>query len=68
MTRMYNPAHPDEIIREALEAERWTVTGAPIRLGVRRNTLSCVVNGKAGASPRSGWVGRDERSAGPAEG
>ena len=62
MTAMYDPAHPGEIIREALEAERWTVTEAAIRLGVTRNTLSRVLNGKAGVSPhlalaleRLGW-------------
>ena len=52
MTAMYDPAHPGELIREALEAERWTVTEAAIRLGVTRNMLSRVVNGKASVSPR----------------
>lgn len=52
MTGMHDPAHPGEIIRDALEAERWTVTEAAIRLGVTRNMLSRVLNGKAGVSPR----------------
>lgn len=52
MTRMHDPAHPGKIIREAIEAERWTVTEAAIRLGVTRNMLSRVLNGKAGVAPR----------------
>ena len=52
MTRMHDPAHPGEIIREALQAERWTVTEAAVRLGVTRQTLSRVVNGRASVSPR----------------
>ena len=62
MTSMHDPAHPGEIIREALEAERWTVTEAAIRLGVTRHMLSRVLNGKTGISPqlalaleRLGW-------------
>ena len=52
MSAMYAPAHPGEIIRDAIEAERWTVSDAAARLGVTRNTLSRVVNGTAGISPR----------------
>ena len=52
MTELHDPAHPGEIIREALKAERWTVTEAALRLGVSRNTLSRVLNGKASVSPR----------------
>lgn len=52
MTAMYDPAHPGEIIREAMDAEQWTVTEAAIRLGVTRTMLSRVLNGKAPASPR----------------
>ncbi|MCY4487816.1 MAG: HigA family addiction module antitoxin [Deltaproteobacteria bacterium] len=62
MTAMYDPAHPGEIIREAMEAEQWTVTEAAIRLGVTRTMLSRVLNGKASVSPqlalaleRLGW-------------
>ena len=36
MTGMYDPAHPGEIIREALVAERWTVTECAMQLGVTR--------------------------------
>ena len=52
MTRMHDPAHPGEIVREALEAKRWTITEAALRLGVSRNTLSRVLNGKASVSLR----------------
>ena len=52
MGGMYDPAHPGEIIREAITAEGWTVGDAATRLGVTRNTLSRVLNGKAGVSPR----------------
>ena len=51
MGGMYDPAHPGEIIREAIVAEGWTVGDAAARLGVTRNTLSRVLNGKAGVSP-----------------
>ena len=52
MTDMYDPAHPGEIIREAIDAEGWTVTDAAARLGVARVTLQRVVNARAGVSPR----------------
>ncbi len=52
MSTMYDPAHPGEILRDAIEAEGWTVSDAASRLGVTRNTLSRVVNGRAGVSPR----------------
>ena len=49
---MCDPAHPGEIIRDAIEAEGWTVSDAAAQLGVTRNALSRVVNGSAGVSPR----------------
>ena len=49
---MYDPPHPGEIIRDAVRAEGWTVAEAASRLGVTRNTLSRVLNGKSGVSPR----------------
>ena len=52
MTDMYDPAHPGEIIREAIGAEGWTVTDAAARMGVARVTLQRVVNARAGVSPR----------------
>ncbi len=59
---MANPTHPGESVREALRAAEWTVTDAARRLGVARNTLSRLVNGRMGVSPemalaleRVGW-------------
>ncbi|MYE81423.1 MAG: HigA family addiction module antidote protein [Gammaproteobacteria bacterium] len=52
MTDMYEPAHPGEIVREAIDAEGWSVTEAAARLGVARVTLQRVVNARAGVSPR----------------
>ena len=59
---MRNPTHPGESIREALQAAEWTVTDAAGRIGVTRNTLSRLVNGRIGISPemalaleRVGW-------------
>ena len=47
MSRMYNPAHPGEILREWLP-ESMTVTEAAKALQVSRVTLSKVLNGKSG--------------------
>lgn len=49
MTRMHNPPHPGEVLREYLGDV--TVTDAAMRLGVGRVTLQRVVNGAAGISP-----------------
>jgi antitoxin HigA-1 len=48
MTRMHNPPHPGEILREYLTDI--TVTEAAVKLGVNRVTLSRVVTGAAGIS------------------
>ena len=48
MTRMHNPPHPGEVLREYLGDV--TVTEAAARLGVSRVTLSRVVTGAAGIS------------------
>ena len=40
---MYNPPHPGESLREALDNTDWTVTECAARLGVARNTLSRVL-------------------------
>ena len=51
MTPMHNPPHPGEIVREeCLEPLGLTVTRAAQGLGVTRQTLSDLVNGKAGVS------------------
>ena len=51
MTDMYDPAHPGEIVREAIDAEGWTVTEAAARLDVARVTLQRVVNARARRDP-----------------
>ena len=49
--RMKNPPHPGRIVRqECIEALGMTVTEAAKRLGVRRQTLNNLVNGKGGVS------------------
>ena len=59
---IYNPPHPGESLREALDNADWTVTECAARLGVTRNTLSRVLNGRVGISAsmalaleRIGW-------------
>ena len=62
MTSMYDPAHPGEIIRDAIVAKGWTVAECAARLGVTTKTLSHVLDGQAGVSlqlavalERLGW-------------
>lgn len=50
--RMHNPPHPGEILKElCLEPLGITVTRAAQALGVSRQTLSAIVDGRAGISP-----------------
>jgi addiction module HigA family antidote len=49
MSRMYNPAHPGEVLREYLP-EGMTVTEAARRLGITRQAFSALLNGRAGVS------------------
>lgn len=49
MTRMHNPPHPGEVLREYLGSV--SVTEAAAKLGVGRVTLQRVVSGCAGISP-----------------
>jgi addiction module HigA family antidote len=49
MTRMHNLAHPGEVLREYLP-ESLGVTEAARRLGVTRQALSALLNGRAGIS------------------
>jgi antitoxin HigA-1 len=52
MSRMHNPPHPGEVIKElCLDPLRLTVTAAAEGLGVSRRTLSTLLNGHAGISP-----------------
>jgi len=49
---MHNPPHPGEVLRElCLRPLGVTVTQAASALGVSRNTLSAILNGRAGVSP-----------------
>lgn len=49
MSRLLNPAHPGEVLREYLP-EALGVTESAKRLGVTRQALSAVLNGRAGVS------------------
>ena len=49
MSRMYNPAHPGEVLREWIP-EGMTVSAAAEALQVSRVTLSKVLNGKSGVT------------------
>lgn len=49
MARMHNPAHPGEVLREYLP-ENMTVGEAARRLGVTRQALSMLLNGRSGVS------------------
>ncbi len=63
MTRIYNPPHPGETLREdVLPALGLTVTDAAAQLGVTRAALSRVLNGRAAISTEmalrlEGWLG-----------
>lgn len=63
MSRMFNPPHPGETLREdVLPALGLTVTDASAQLGVTRAALSRVLNGRAAISPTmalriEGWLG-----------
>ncbi len=48
MTRMHNPPHPGEVLREYLGET--TITAAAIHLGVNRVTLNRIVTGASGIS------------------
>lgn len=61
MSRMHNPAHPGEVLREWIP-EGMTVTMAAEQLGVSRVTLSKILNAKSGVSADmalrlSAWLG-----------
>ncbi|MBI4456362.1 MAG: HigA family addiction module antidote protein [Acidobacteria bacterium] len=51
--KMHNPPHPGEVLRKlCLEPLGLTVTEAAKALGVSRKTLSSILNGRAGISPK----------------
>jgi len=49
MSRMHNPAHPGTVLREYLP-ENMSVTEAAAGLGVTRQALSSLLNGRSGVS------------------
>ena len=49
---MMNPTHPGESIRNCIDESDWTVTECATRLGVTRNNLSRLLNGRIGVSAR----------------
>jgi addiction module HigA family antidote len=63
MTRMHNPPHPGETLRDDVLPELGlSVTDAAEQLGVTRAALSRVLNGRAGISPEmalrlESWLG-----------
>ena len=61
-----NPTHPAAGLRDDLEAAGWTVNEFAARLGVSRNTVSRLLNGRCAISPgvalaleRIGWSNAD---------
>jgi len=48
---MKNPVHPGRIIRHSVDASGLSITEAAAHLGVTRQTLSRVINGKTCLSP-----------------
>lgn len=61
MSRMHDPAHPGEVLKEWIP-EGMTVTAAAEQLGVSRVMLSKILNGRAGISADmalrlSAWLG-----------
>lgn len=63
MSRIHNPPHPGETLREdILPALGFNVTEAARQLGVTRATLSRILHGRAGISPKmalriEAWLG-----------
>ncbi len=63
MSRMYNPPHPGETLKDGVFTDTGlTVTAAAKQLGVTRAALSRVLNGKAAISPEmalrlEAWLG-----------
>lgn len=49
MSRMFNPPHPGEVLQEYLP-DGLSVTDAAHKLGVSRQSLSAILNGRAGIS------------------
>ena len=47
---MHNPPHPGEVLKELYLLEDLSVSEAAKKLGVSRQTLSAIINGRAGIS------------------
>jgi len=47
---MHNPAHPGKVLKELFIPTGLTVAEAARRLGVSRQALSAILNGRAGVS------------------
>jgi len=47
---MHNPAHPGAVLKELYLPEGMGVSEAAKKLGVSRQTLSAIINGRAGIS------------------
>ena len=57
MTRMHNPPHPGDVLKDGVFADNLvSVTDAAAALGVTRVSLSRVLNGKAGVSAAAASV------------
>lgn len=50
MSRMFNPPHPGEVLKDGVMVEGVTVTGLAEQLGVTRVALSRILNSRAGIS------------------
>lgn len=51
-SKMHNPPHPGEVLKELyLEDKKLSITAAAKFLGVTRENLSSIVNGRTGISP-----------------
>ena len=51
-SKMYNPPHPGEVLKELyLQDKKLNITQAAKFLGVTRENLSSIVNGRTGISP-----------------
>jgi len=50
MTVMANPAHPGEILREALDGLEFSQAAFAEMIGINRVNLSKIINGRAGVS------------------
>ena len=73
MAQMHNPAHPGDVLREFLP-KKLPLGEVASRLGVSRQALSALLNGRAGVSAemalsiapseRRGFAGRASRGRG----